>query len=243
MAPAIARPAGWLVSTGLHAIGFIAMGRALAAPAPSSRPPSDALVVEIATDSLPEAGDSSSGAPGTQLVTFVPPSPRSRPYPAPSGYDARPHVPALVPASLPAFAPSPAAAVAAPARFTMVVTSDPASSPPGSTSTSSGGDPEPGSDSVPLPERSVSSPARLATPISPVYPASAIAQEVEADVVLVIVVTSKGDVASAQVVEPAGFGFDDEALRAVRAARFSPALRAGRRVAVRMRWSVSFRLR
>jgi outer membrane biosynthesis protein TonB len=41
----------------------------------------------------------------------------------------------------------------------------------------------------------------------------------------------------------AGYGLDDAAARAIRDYRFSPAIRAGRPVAVRMRWTVQFRLR
>ncbi len=99
-----------------------------------------------------------------------------------------------------------------------------------------------GADSLPLPEEAVSAPARLANPLAPTYPPEARAQELEADVVLAIVVASTGEVVEQRVLKTAGAVFDDEALRAMRSARFIPAQRDGRRVAVRMRWSVSFRL-
>src|SRR5260370_17841832 len=86
-------------------------------------------------------------------------------------------------------------------------------------------DPALGGDVSPLPEEIVSSPARLATLMSPAYPAEARAQEVEADVVLTIVVTSAGEVSDARIVHAAGFGFDEAALSAARAARFTPAQR------------------
>jgi len=41
----------------------------------------------------------------------------------------------------------------------------------------------------------------------------------------------------------AGFGLDEAARQAVTRYRFSPALRDGRAVRVRMRWIVQFRLR
>ena len=40
----------------------------------------------------------------------------------------------------------------------------------------------------------------------------------------------------------AGYGLDEAALQAIRAYRFSPALRAGHPVRVRMRWTIQFRL-
>jgi TonB family protein len=48
---------------------------------------------------------------------------------------------------------------------------------------------------------------------------------------------------AAPVARRAGHGFDASALAAIRAYRFSPAEREGRRVRVRMPWTVQFRLR
>jgi TonB family protein len=176
----------------------------------------------------------------------VPRSTHTHAYPIPIDHDAHPHDPSLVHVPLAPHAPIPSEATVAPARFTMTVGTD---SPRGraeaaaSHAAETAGDPRPGDDAMPLTEDGVSSPARLATPMSPAYPAEARAQEVEADVVLEIVVASTGEVVNARVLEPAGFGFDEAALRAVHAARFIPAQHDGRRVAVRMRWSWSFRLR
>lgn len=88
----------------------------------------------------------------------------------------------------------------------------------------------------------VDAPARLlaASPVS--YPPAARQAEIETDVPLEIVVDPAGHVVSARLTSKAGFGLDDEALRAIRGYRFSPALRAGQAVAVRMRWLVQFRL-
>ena len=132
----------------------------------------------------------------------------------------------------------------APARFTMTVRSDDRRGVSATAGVNAGaGDQEAGSDAAPLPEERVSRSARLAAAMSPAYPPGARSQEVEGDVVLAIVVASTGAVIDARVLEAAGYGFDQEALRAVRTARFVPAERDGRRVAVRMRWAVSFRLR
>jgi protein TonB len=94
-----------------------------------------------------------------------------------------------------------------------------------------------------LAEREVSTPARLVAAVEVAYPAEARAAEIEADVPVEIVVDKSGRVADARAVTHSGYGLDDAALRAVRNYRFSPALREGEQVAVRMRWRVSFRLR
>jgi TonB family protein len=251
---AFARAASWLVSAGLHVVAFVAAGH-------PSRPSADArlnlpepAVIDLApdattdTDPMSEAGDRAAATANVRLVPFVPPPTHTHPYPVPPDHDAHPHDPSLV--HLPfALSPPPQALVAAPlapARFAMKVTNDSRRGPAVMTAPSAtrlAGEPETGGDAAPLPEAGVSSPARLATPMSPAYPAEARAQQIEADVALAIVVASTGEVVDARVLEAAGFGFDQEALRAVRAARFIPAEREGRRVAVRMRWSVSFRLR
>jgi protein TonB len=98
-------------------------------------------------------------------------------------------------------------------------------------------------DDAPVPERSVSSPARLAQGGAPAYPAEAREDGVEADVPVEIVVSAAGAVESARVVKRAGHGLDEAALAAVRRYRFSPANKDGRAVRVRMRWTVQFRLR
>jgi TonB family protein len=92
-------------------------------------------------------------------------------------------------------------------------------------------------------ESAVDVPARLLAPSTVEYPAEARATGVEADVPVEIVLDERGTVASARSLGSAGYGFDEAALRAVRHLRFTPALRAGRAVRVRMRWPVVFRLR
>lgn len=92
-------------------------------------------------------------------------------------------------------------------------------------------------------EGEVSSPARLLSSVAASYPAAARAGELEADVAVEILLDTAGNVLEARVVKPAGSGFDESAVAAVRRYRFSPAVREGRPVRVRMRWSVQFRLR
>ena len=86
-------------------------------------------------------------------------------------------------------------------------------------------------------------PARLLAASPLVYPPAARKAEIETDVPVEIVVDAGGRVVSARAVIRAGYGLDDSAVRAIRDYRFSPAIRAGRPVAVRMRWTVQFRLR
>jgi TonB family protein len=82
--------------------------------------------------------------------------------------------------------------------------------------------------------------ARLAARAPLAYPFGA--EDLEADVVLELVVGTLGNVESATVTRGAGHGFDEAALAAVRNYRFTPAERTGTRVRVRMPWVVQFRL-
>lgn len=92
-------------------------------------------------------------------------------------------------------------------------------------------------------EDRVSVPARLLGSANVPYPASAREAEIEADVQVELVVGLDGRVSRARVVSRCGYGLDEAALQGVRNFRFSPALRDGRPVRVRMRWPVQFRLR
>lgn len=91
-------------------------------------------------------------------------------------------------------------------------------------------------------EAEVNVPARLLSSGPLVYPPAARQAEIEIDFPLEIVVGVDGLVMSARAIGHAGYGLDEAALRAIRAYRFSPALRAGHAVRVRMRWTVQFRL-
>jgi TonB family protein len=246
--PASLRLTCWVASFSVHGAALIAASHGPEAAAGAERTPSRDILVDLASEL--ETQPSERQTTSAQKGSIAPPT-HHHPYPVRWDHDAHPHDPWLV--HPPIAAASEAASVretetqrAPPMRFTMVVASDnrpPALGTPGAPAKGPASDPDPGGDALPLPEERVSSPARLATPIAPPYPPEARAQEIEADVVLAIVVRSNGEVADARVVQRAGFGFDEAALRAVRAARFIPAQNDARRVAVQMRWTVSFRLR
>jgi TonB family protein len=101
----------------------------------------------------------------------------------------------------------------------------------------------PEGDAEAIGERDVNVPARLLSSSPLVYPPLARQAEIELDFPVEIVVDANGRVAAARAVSRVGYGLDEAALRAIREYRFSPALRAGRPVRVRMRWTVQFRLR
>jgi TonB family protein len=135
----------------------------------------------------------------------------------------------------------------APARFAMsagVVASGPTlhddGEPARSTGAPSAGAAGPGDG--PLGEREVDVSAHLVSATPPPYPPAARAAAVEAEVPVEIVVTADGRVVSARPLAHAGYGLDEAAARALLGYRFSPALRGGRPVPVRMRWAVRFRL-
>jgi protein TonB len=94
-----------------------------------------------------------------------------------------------------------------------------------------------------LAEGAVDIPARLVSTSPLVYPAAARQAEIEVDLPVEIVIETDGRVSTARALGRAGYGLDEAAQRAVRLYRFSPALRAGLPVRVRMRWTMQFRLR
>jgi TonB family protein len=129
-------------------------------------------------------------------------------------------------------------------RFTMVVSSG-NSGAGGTTSTSTtsaGGPGSSGDGSAALPEETVDTPARLERGATPNYPSEARAEGAEAEVKLELVVSATGLVENVRVVRRAGHGLDDAAVVAARQFRFSPAVKRGHAVRVRMSWSVEFRL-
>jgi TonB family protein len=253
--PALVRASFWLGSLGVHAVAFVAAGHGGLASSGAQRAWADQGVIEVIPEltQTPDAPVPAAAAP--QSISAARPT-HTHSYPVPPDHDAHPHDPSLVhmPFVAPRLHPIETAAAnvvvdsapSDPPRFTMVVAN-------GSTGSKANGaidgrasmmgEVAAGSDSAPLSEEHVSTPARLAASIAPAYPSEARVQEIEADVVLAIVVARSGRVIDARVVRSAGAAFDEEALGAVRAARFLPAQHDGRAVAVRMRWSVSFRLR
>jgi TonB family protein len=92
-------------------------------------------------------------------------------------------------------------------------------------------------------EAAVDVPARLLASAPVAYPPQARSAGIESSVALEIVVDTRGRVTDARMLAPVGYGLDEAALSAIHAYRFTPAERFGRRVSVRMRWSVRFSLR
>jgi protein TonB len=91
--------------------------------------------------------------------------------------------------------------------------------------------------------RSGDTAAQLRAWTVPAYTPAALSAGVEANVPLEIIVSEKGNVTSARALEHVGYGLDEAAQRSILGYRFAPAVRAGRAIAVRMRWVMRFQLR
>jgi len=98
------------------------------------------------------------------------------------------------------------------------------------------------SEAAPVSESRVDKPARLLRGLPPAYTAAARDAGIEANLLLELVVDSRGRVQSVKALSHLGYGLDEVALEAARSSRFAPARRAGNAVAVRMRWWVQFKL-
>jgi len=75
------------------------------------------------------------------------------------------------------------------------------------------------------------------------YPPEAEAQKLEGRVILSIDISATGEVTRAEVVEPAGHGFDEAALAAIKQFRFTPAEIDGKPTPVRITYAYDFVLR
>lgn len=220
---------------------------------PSSSAPSPTVEISLETlASQPaQAAAQVEEAPPVNVAAQVPAHVHSHihDYPVPVDHD-RPHDPSLVhehthdhadeqPSASEASAIAVAAPVAAPV-FNMVI--GPAIAAHGGLTAAH---PTPAMSPLaePMSEGSVNVAARLLTSAPPVYPPAARAAEVEADVVVDLVLDESGRVSEAKILRAAGFDLDKSALEAIRGYRFSPAQKDGRPVRVRMHWTVQFRLR
>ncbi len=85
-------------------------------------------------------------------------------------------------------------------------------------------------------------PPSLAQTVEAVYPEEARAQGITGAVELLVTIAVDGTVLDAQVVTPAGHGFDEAAVEAVRRFRFEPARRDGQPIASRIRYLYQFEL-
>ena len=251
-APWIRRGGGaLLMSAAVHAAAAVTIGGVLAfapaSPGASIEPATvDVTVMALADRPLPQSA----------------PSPAAPAAAAPAHASVAPHrrlpahaAPAIPP---PAVAPAPPQITTPPAdeprlMFALsagTVASSPALAAPGPASP---GSTTRSSTSVPagvgvddaetVGERQVDIPARLLAAAPLAYPPAARQAEIETDFPLEIVVDGGGHVVSARALARAGYGLDEAALQGIRGYRFSPAMRAARPVAVRMRWVVQFRLR
>jgi protein TonB len=96
-----------------------------------------------------------------------------------------------------------------------------------------------------LPAQSVLRTNREAKPIQTVranYPPMALRAGLESDVTLKIEVDAQGNVTKAEITKSGGGGFDEEALKAVKQARFEPAQREGQNVPAEFTYIYRFRL-
>jgi TonB family protein len=87
----------------------------------------------------------------------------------------------------------------------------------------------------------VSAPKVISSP-DPEYPEEARRQGIEGAVRLWLIVDDQGRPREIKVAKQVGYGFDQEAVRAVREWRFKPAMKDGKPVAVQINVEVNFRL-
>jgi protein TonB len=250
-APWIRRGGGAvLMSAAVHAAAAMTIGGVLAfapaSPGPRTEDvPVDVTVVSSPDLPLPQSTQSPAAAPAA-APAHAPVAAHRRvvPRPAPAN-PPQAAAPVTVPSPPPPadeprlmFALSAGTVASGPALAAPAPTS-PGLTTRSSTSVSGAGS----SDTAAVGEREVDVPARLLAAAPLAYPPAARQAEIELDFPLDIVVDGGGHVVSARALTRAGYGLDEAALQGIRGYRFSPAMRAGRPVAVRMRWIVQFRLR
>jgi TonB family protein len=230
------------------ALVFSTAAHAAIATSSRSRTPAgteESVPVVFEVDVEP-AADDPPGAPLSNAHDDGATSPVSpaRARPAPSRRHAVVNAPPgdLPEASQPA---EPSALLGTPAETPRFALSLSSARPSGDGATPGGGGPAPGLalDAEALPEREVDVPARLKHGETPRYPPDALVDAIEGDVQLELIVSRAGDVESVKVVAPAGHRFDEEAVASAGRFRFAPAVKDGRPVRARVRWTVAFRLR
>jgi TonB family protein len=260
-APWIRRGGGAvLMSAVVHAAAAVSIGGVLAFAPASPRPATEPATVDVTVITAPDVPLPQSAAP------TAPPEAQMARTPVASHRRLTPRPTPAVPTPPKASPPVPLAAPIAPpptdepgvmfALSAGTVASGPALAAPAAPSSglatrssTSGNSAGAGSSDVAVVnvavagEREVDVPARLLAAGPLAYPPAARQAQIEIDFPLEIVVDATGRVVSARAVSRAGYGLDEAALLGIRGYRFSPAMRAGHAVAVRMRWTVQFRLR
>jgi len=97
-------------------------------------------------------------------------------------------------------------------------------------------------DDGPYAEGAVDVPARAMHEVRPRYPLEARESGIDGSVRLVIVLSAAGVVEDVRAVTHLGHGLEQEAIVAVKKTPFTPAMKRGRAVPVRMAWTVEFQL-
>jgi TonB family protein len=241
-----ARALCWALAVGAHAMAFAVAPRGTepATVIPSDSPAEPTIDVD---ELSPPAGIPAiaPGAVGAPRTPTPPPAERARAAtPVPAHESRVPPSPDVASRGAIDASAAPKDVRPAPARFVMAVVAGGVAQRTVGTASSSGAPDESdigggGGPQAPLSEREVSSTARCEW-TKPKYTPEAVAQEVEADVVLSVVVSSSGAVAEARSVKHVGYGLDEAAERAYRAARCTPALRDGKAVAERKLVKMTF---
>ena len=144
--------------------------------------------------------------------------PVAAPAPAMTSDDALPHF-TIASSNVPPSAPTSAAAA--------VPTAPPAAS---------------SVDEAPVGEGFVDVPAHAKTKVRPTYPFEAQSSGLQGTVKLEIVLSTTGAVEDVRALTRLGHGFEAAAIAAARRTPFTPAMKAGRPVRVRMAWTVEFEL-
>jgi periplasmic protein TonB len=83
---------------------------------------------------------------------------------------------------------------------------------------------------------------RALTSIRPQYPPIAARQRVEGTVLLTALISETGQILDVKVLRGVGYGLDEAAVRAMRSARFSPAMKDGKRVKTWFPQQITFKL-
>ena len=212
------------VSAAVHAAAAVTLGGVLGSAYPVKRVAAAADVDVAIVVNTPADAPAPLAAPGTATPAPVAKAPHRR-------LTAEPAVSAT-------------ADTVAPARFMLSAGTVATRAPtPRAAPTTTGAGAAASDEPAAFGDGDVNVPARLLAASPLVYPPAARAADIERDVPVDIVVDAGGRVVSARAVIRAGHGLDDAAVRAIRDYRFSPAMRAGSPVAIRMRWTVQFRLR
>jgi protein TonB len=237
----LGRSSAFVVSVALHAAAIASGGHAAAARVENAASVDSTSLIIVDVGIEPAEVVSS---PEEPMHPARAASPHRHAYPVAPSHDAREHDPSIVHLPLAPTADERASADA-PLRFTLPAGSIVVGGAHVDAGTGAQSLPGSGGDvaAVMYDASQVNVPARLLAGAPVEYPPEARAAQIEADLALELVVDASGRVVRARSLSERGYGLDRAAVEAVRAYRFSPASRQGRAVAVRMRWTVQFRLR